>query len=48
MNGDGRMSRKRFAEEQIIGLLREADVNQTQGRAVGQVSREMGITEQPY
>jgi putative transposase len=42
------MSRKRFTAEQIIGLLREADVKLSQGRNVGQVSREMGITEQTY
>ena len=45
---EGRMSRKRFTAEQIIGLLREADVKLFQGRGVGQVSREMGITEQTY
>ena len=42
------MSRKRFTAEQIIGLLREADVKLSQGRNVGQVSRDMGITEQTY
>ena len=42
------MSRKRFTAEQIIGLLREADVKLSQGRHVGQVSRDMGITEQTY
>ena len=42
------MARKRFTAEQIIGLLREADVKLSQGRNVGQVSREMGITEQTY
>jgi transposase-like protein len=42
------MSRKRFTAEQIIGLLREADVKLSQGRNVGQVSREIGITEQTY
>jgi transposase-like protein len=42
------MSRKRFTEEQIIGLLREAEVKLSQGRNVGQFCREMGITEQSY
>jgi len=42
------MARKRFTVEQIIGLLREADVKLSQGRNVGQVSRDMGITEQTY
>src|SRR5271157_1763231 len=48
MNKEGRMSRKRFTAEQIIGFLREADVKQSQGRNVGQICREMGITEQTY
>ena len=42
------MSRKRFAAEQIIGLLREAEVRLSQGRTVSQTCREMGITEQTY
>ena len=42
------MSRKRYTAEMIIGLLREADVKLSQGRNVGQVSRDMGITEQTY
>jgi transposase-like protein len=42
------MSRKRFTAEQIIGLLREAEVRLSQGRNVGQACREMGITEQTY
>jgi putative transposase len=45
---EGVMSRKRYTAEQIIGLLREADVKLSQGRNVGQVSRDMGITEQTY
>jgi hypothetical protein len=36
------MSRKRFTAEMIIGLLREAHVKLSQGRNVGQVSRNMG------
>jgi putative transposase len=42
------MSRKRFTPEQIIGILREADVKLSQGKNVGQLCREMGITEQSY
>jgi transposase-like protein len=42
------MARKRFTAEQIIGLLREADVKLSQGRNIGQLSRDMGITEQTY
>jgi hypothetical protein len=40
MDGEGRMSRKRFTAEQIIGLLREADVKLSQGKNAGQVSRD--------
>ena len=42
------MNRKRFTPEQIIGILREADVKLSQGKNVGQLCREMGITEQSY
>ena len=42
------MSRKRFTPEQIIGIVREADVKLSQGKNVGQICREMGITEQSY
>ena len=42
------MIRKRFIPEQVIGILREADVKLSQGKSVGQLCREMGITEQSY
>jgi len=42
------MNRKRFTAEQIIGLVREAEVRLSQGKSVGQACREMGITEQTY
>jgi len=42
------MSRKRFTAKQIIGFLREAAVKLSQGRNVGQICREMRITEQTY
>lgn len=42
------MGRKRFTAEQIIGLLREADVKLSQGKNIGPICREMGITEQTY
>jgi len=42
------MSRKRFTMEQIIGLLREIDVKISQGKNVGQICREIGISEQTY
>jgi transposase-like protein len=34
--------------EQIIGLLREIDVKISQGKNVGQICREIGISEQTY
>jgi hypothetical protein len=37
------MSRKRSTAEQIIGLLREADVALSQGRSAGQVSPDRGL-----
>ena len=42
------MSRKRYTAEQIIGMLREAEVALSQGQTVGQVSRQLGISEQSY
>jgi putative transposase len=42
------MSRKRFTPEQIIGILREADVKLSQGRSVEQLCRELSLTEQTY
>jgi transposase-like protein len=42
------MKRKRFTAEQIIRMLREAEVHLSQGKSVKRVSRELGITEQTY
>lgn len=42
------MSRKRFTAEQIIGLLRQAEVELAKGRTVGEVSRSIGVSEQSY
>ena len=42
------MARKRFTAEQIIMKLREAEVGLAQGRTVGQVSKQIGVTEQTY
>ena len=42
------MKRNRFAVEQIIRMLREAEVHLSQGKSVKLVSRELGITEQTY
>ena len=40
------MARKRYTEEQIIGMLREAEVGMAEGKRVGEVVRELGVTEQ--
>ena len=40
------MARKRFTTEQIIMKLREAEGGLAQGRTVGQVSKQIGVTEQ--
>ena len=42
------MKRKRYSPEQIISMLREAEVKISQGLAVGEVSRQLGIAEQTY
>jgi putative transposase len=42
------MSRKRYSTEQIIGILRQAEVALSQGRTTGGVCRELGISEQSY
>jgi putative transposase len=42
------MSRKCYKPEQIIGMLREAEVELSRGQKVGQVCRNFGITEQTY
>mgnify|MGYP001825558410 FL=1 len=40
------MGRKRYSPEQIIRMLREAEVAMAQGQTVGQVCRSLGIVEQ--
>lgn len=42
------MSRKRYKAEQIIGMLREAEVHLSQGQKVSQICRSLGISEQSY
>ena len=42
------MSRKIYKAEQIIGLLREAEVAISQGETTGVVCRRLGISEQSY
>jgi len=42
------MSRKIYKPEQIIGMLREAEVRLSQGATVGEVCRGFGVSEQSY
>ena len=42
------MKKQGYTPAQIIGKLREAEVLLSQGQAVGEVSRKLGITEQTY
>ena len=42
------MSRKRYTAEQIIGMLREVEVEHSRGQKLGQICRNLGITEQTY
>jgi transposase-like protein len=42
------MSRKRYTAEQIIQKLRQAEVESAKGRSVGEVAKQLGITDQTY
>ena len=42
------MGRKRTQPEQIIGKLREAEVMLAKGLSIGEVCRQIGVTEQTY
>jgi putative transposase len=42
------MGRKRFTAEQIINMLREAEMLLNQGSTVGEVCRKLGVSEQTY
>jgi len=39
---------KKVSAEQIIGKLREAEVEIAKGQSIGQVAKRLGITEQTY
>jgi transposase-like protein len=47
-NKEVRMSRKRYTTEQIIGMLREVEVELSRGQKLGPICRNLGITEQTY
>lgn len=42
------MARKGKSTEEIIGFLREAEVQISQGEAVGKICRSIGVSEQTY
>jgi len=42
------MPRKKFTAEQIIPMLRQADVEMSKGRSVEEVCRELAITSNTY
>ena len=42
------MSRKRYTPEQIISMLREAEVALAQGQSIGQACRTLDVSEQSY
>ena len=42
------MARKRFTPEQIITMLREAEVLLNQATPVAEVCRKLGVSEQTY
>jgi len=42
------MPRKRYAPEQIISKLREAEVLLSQGQTVAQASKQLGVSDQTY
>ena len=42
------MARSRFTAEQIIMKLREAEVEQSQGKSIEEVCRKLGIVDKTY
>ena len=40
--------KKRFSAEQVVGMLRQADVELGKGQKVPDVCRQLGISEQTY
>jgi putative transposase len=42
------MARKRFSVEQIIAMMREAEVRLAQGQTIGLICKGFGVTEQSY
>jgi transposase-like protein len=42
------MSKRRYTPEDIVKLLREVEVFQSQGQSVVEACRQIGVTEQTY
>lgn len=42
------MARKNYTAEQIIGMLREAEVRLSQGEKIGGICRALCVSEQSY
>lgn len=42
------MARKTYTPEQIIGMLREAEVRLSQGEKIGAICRTLSVSEQSY
>ncbi len=42
------MSRKRYTPEEIIAMLREAEVRLSQGEKIGLICKGLGTSEQSY
>jgi transposase-like protein len=47
-DGGKTMSRKRYTPEQIIRMLREAEVLISQGMTAAEAARQVGVVEQTY
>ena len=45
---EDKISRNRYPPEQIISMLREAEVALAQGQSVGQACRTLGVSVQSY
>ena len=42
------MARKRYTPEQVIAMLREAEVKLSQSEKTGAICRSLGVSEQSY
>ena len=42
------MAKKRYAAEEIVNKLREAEVHLSKGMTVGQMCKQLGVRDQTY